>query len=83
MTRKQHKLAMAHYIECKGEAWDNIALAMDVMQPLYEAAPDLLAALEGLINSSLLSVNPKSNRTPQAMALRRKAITAIHKAKGV
>jgi hypothetical protein len=48
MTKEQHTLVMAHYKGCQDEAWDEIEAAMIAMRPLYEAAPELLEALEGI-----------------------------------
>lgn len=49
MTNDQHSLAMAHYENCAAEAWDEIAAAMRAMQPVYENAPNVIAAAEKLI----------------------------------
>lgn len=46
MTQDNHTLAMNHYQNCIDDAWDNIQPALEAMLPLYNAAPDLLAACE-------------------------------------
>ncbi len=48
---------------------------------LIAAAPDLLAALEGMMASSWLSIDHDRNRMPDAMDYRDKARAAIAKAK--
>lgn len=70
MQTTKHNLAMAHYDSCSADAWDDIKTAMVEMRPLYDAAPDLLSALEDIVDSE--SASPMHIR----------AMAAIKAAKG-
>lgn len=81
MNTTQHTLAMEHYSNCTMEAWHEIKEAMEVMQPLYRAAPDLLAVLEAYNNDLLEQVNGEP--TPErCMEINETIRMVIAKAKG-
>lgn len=68
MKPEQHKLAMAHYRECADDAWDDIEEAMNAMEPLYQAAPDLLEAIEWAIQFAPASMTAATDNAKRIIA---------------